>query len=152
MRSHFLSALTYPVQLVVGLLAYRKVQQTLYGQGTGRFSAEEIRSFRQQVWEYVHALLIASKGKSSEAGDGDAIFWVLGGDGPTEADTVIFGFIVSALVCTAYAPNKWRVSNCATKLSSRGPESWELVTSLPTVIDYAERIHNRYFPDYPRWK
>ena len=81
MRSHVLSALTYPVQLVVGLLAYRKVQQTLYGQGTRRFSAEEIRSFRQQIWEYVHALLIASKRKSSETGDGDAIFWVLEGMG-----------------------------------------------------------------------
>ena len=74
------------------------------------------------------------------------------GIGPTEADAVIFGFIVSALVCTAYAPNEWRVSNCAAKLSSRGSESWELVKSLPTAIDYAERILNRYFPDYPRWK
>lgn len=49
MRPHVLSALPYPVQLVVGLLAYRKVSQTLYGQGTGRLSAEEINSFRQQV-------------------------------------------------------------------------------------------------------
>ena len=22
---------------------------------------------------------------------------------------------------------------------------------FPTVLDYAERIHNRYFPDYVKW-
>jgi len=101
MRPHVLSALPYPIQLVVGLLAYRKVSQTLYGQGTGRFSAEEISSFRQQVWENVDALLVASRRKKTETGASDAVFWVLGGNGPSEADTVLFGFIASALVCTA---------------------------------------------------
>lgn len=102
MRPHALSALPYPVQLVVGLLVYRKVSQALYGQGTGRFSAEEISSLRQQIWENVDALLVASRRKKVETGAGDTISWVLGGNEPSEADTVLFGFIASALVCTAY--------------------------------------------------
>lgn len=32
------------------------------------------------------------------------------------------------------------------------PESKTLVKTFPNVIDYAERIHNRYFPDYKKWK
>ena len=102
MRPHVLVALPYPIQLLVGLLAYRKVTQTLYGQGTGRLSLEEISRLRQQVWESVDALLVAARRKKTETDAGDATFWVLGGDGPSEADTVLFGFISSALVCTAY--------------------------------------------------
>lgn len=102
MRSHILSALPYPAQVVVGLLAYRKVSQTLYGQGTGRYSAEEISSFRQEIWENVNALLVASRRKKAETSASDEIFWVLGFNGPSEADTVLFGFIAAALVCTAY--------------------------------------------------
>lgn len=101
MRSKVLAALPYPIQLLVGLLAYRKVSQTLYGQGTMRFSAEEISSFRHQIWENVDALLVASRRKKTETGTGDATFWVSGGNGPSEADTVLFGFIASALVCNA---------------------------------------------------
>ncbi len=102
MRSNTLSALPYPVQLVVGLLAYRKVTQTLHGQGTGRLSAEEISAFRQQIWESINALLSASRRQKTETGGSDTTFWVLGGNGPSEADSVLFGFIASALVCSAY--------------------------------------------------
>ena len=102
MRPHVLSALPYPLQLIIGPLVYRKISQTLHGQGTGRFSAEEIISFRQQVWENVDALLVASRRKITETGAGDVMFWVLGGNGPSEADTVLFGFIASVLVCAAY--------------------------------------------------
>ena len=104
MRPYVLFALPCPAQLVVGLLAYRKATRTLHGQGTGRFSTEEISSFRQQIWENVNALLVASKRTKTETGAGDAMFWVLGGTGPSEADTVLFGFIATALVCTAYVP------------------------------------------------
>jgi hypothetical protein len=31
------------------------------------------------------------------------------------------------------------------------PDSKKLVESLPIVMDYAERIHDRYFPDYVKW-
>lgn len=58
-------------------------------------------------------------------------FWVLGSNEPTEADATVFGFVISVLVCDA------------------GPESKELLKgSFPTVVDYAERIHKRWFTDY----
>ena len=34
----------------------------------------------------------------------------------------------------------------------RAPESQELVRSFPAIVDYATRIHERYFPDYERWE
>lgn len=101
MRPAALWALPYPVQVVVGLLAHRKITQTLYGQGTMRFSPEEISSFRKQIWESLNALLVASRSKTKETGTGSVAFWVLGGDEPSEADTAVFGFICSALVCAA---------------------------------------------------
>ncbi len=100
MRPHVLQALPYPVQLVVGLLAYRENMKRLYGQGTGRFSAEEIASFRQEIWESFDALLAASRRKSKKT----EIFWVLGGERPSEADAAVFGFVVAVLVCKAYTP------------------------------------------------
>lgn len=33
----------------------------------------------------------------------------------------------------------------------RAPDSQKVVKGLPTVVEYAERIHDRYFPDYKRW-
>lgn len=98
MRSGVLASLPYPVQLVVGLLAHRGLMRTLYGQGTARFSTEEISAFRRNIWENVNALLVASRGKRTET---DANFWVLGGEGPSEADATLFGFIASAMVCEA---------------------------------------------------
>ena len=100
MRPKVLAALPYPVQVLVGQLAYRKMSATLYGQGTGRFTAEEITKFKKEVWKSVNALLMASSRKSGSRGP-NGIFFVLGGNGPTEADTTLFGFIVSGLVCTA---------------------------------------------------
>lgn len=131
MRSGVLAALPYPVQVVVGLLAHRGVMQTLHGQGTARFSAEEISSFRRQIWENVNALLVASRGKRTET---DVTFWVLGGEGPSEADATLFGFIAAAMVCEA------------------APETRKVVRSFPAVVDYARRIHECYFPDYTYWE
>lgn len=31
------------------------------------------------------------------------------------------------------------------------PESTKLVKGLDVVMDYANRIHDKYFPDYERW-
>lgn len=100
MRPKALAALPYPVQVLVGQLTYRKMSATLYGQGTGRFTAEEITKFKIEVWENVNALLTVSSQKRGSGGS-DEMFFVLGGNEPTEADTTLFGFIASGLVCAA---------------------------------------------------
>lgn len=33
----------------------------------------------------------------------------------------------------------------------RGPESQSIVKGYPMVVEYAERIHATYFPDYEKW-
>ncbi|KAL1868805.1 hypothetical protein Plec18167_008110 [Paecilomyces lecythidis] len=134
MRDHVLCALTFPVRLVVGLLIYRGTTQTLHGQGTGRYTPDEIRIFRSEIWEAINGLLISSRARATVNGvPQDQPFWVLEGATPTEADATLFGFIVSVLVCTA----------C--------PESQQLVKQFPAILDYAGRIHDRYFPDYSKW-
>ncbi len=47
---------------------------------------------------------------------------------------------------------EWRFSlsrGNADILSS--PESREFVRGLEAVVDYANRIHDEYFPDYKKW-
>ena len=99
MRSNIFGFMPYLLQVSIGLLAWRKQNAMLYGQGTGRFSTEEISGFRKAVWEDVDGLLTAVKQKSKPRSDEP--FWILGGAEPSEADTTLFGFIVSALVCKA---------------------------------------------------
>lgn len=99
MRSGALAAIPWPLQWLVGLLAYRGVASALYGQGTGRLSDEEVRLLKEEVWEGVDALLAESRQASGKAGNEP--FWVLGGAAPTEADATLFGFVAGALVCTA---------------------------------------------------
>jgi hypothetical protein len=89
------------MQVIVGMIAYRSVSATLYGQGTMRFSNEEIATLREEVWENINVLLVESRGRM-EAVDSGSIFWLLGGIGPSEADATLFGFITSNLVCDAY--------------------------------------------------
>ncbi|TVY32874.1 Failed axon connections-like protein [Lachnellula subtilissima] len=132
MRANIFGFMPYPLQVLVGLLAYRSMSATLYGQGTSRFSAGEISAFRTQIWESFDALLVGSKRKGSVRDDSP--FWLLGGTGPSEADSVLYAFICSTLVCRA------------------GPESQKIVKGFPALLDYAERIHNRYFPDYAHWE
>jgi len=103
MRDHALSALPYPIRVVVGLLAYRKAMAMLYGQGTGRFTREEIAAFRAEIWQTFSDLLADVRPRSlRHRPSDDEPFWVLGGGEPTEADCVLFSFIVSVLVCDAY--------------------------------------------------
>ena len=73
---------------------------TLWGVGTGRFTAGEISNFKKEVWQNVNALLISSSRKR-DSRSSDELFFVLGGDAPTEADTTLFGFIASGLICSA---------------------------------------------------
>lgn len=111
-RPAVLASLPSPLQPIIGLLAYRKIAATLFGQGTMRYSPEEIASLRREVWESVEALLAAARRKKKENGEGkgrgrgdgneEGLFWVLGGGGPSEADAVVFGFIASGLVCESY--------------------------------------------------
>jgi hypothetical protein len=116
-----------------------------------RFSREEISSFRLQIWESINALLVSSRSKSKETSTGDATFWVLGTEGPTEADATVFAFICSALVCSAYVSLKTvLISVLIGRLSA--PESRKVVKSFPVLGDYARRIHHRYFPDYDLWE
>jgi hypothetical protein len=84
----------------------------------------------REIWDGVSGVLEESRrGANSED-----CFWVLGGEGPTEADSTVFGFVVSTLVCDA------------------APQTRELVKSeFPVVVEYAERIHRRWFPDYDMW-
>jgi hypothetical protein len=95
-----LSALSYPMQVIIGYFIYNGTVKTLHGQGTGRFSDEEIELFRRDIWVNIDQLLQASKSRLS-AKQKDVPFWILGEDGPTEADMTLFGFIVSVLICTA---------------------------------------------------
>jgi hypothetical protein len=74
--------------------------QTLHGQGTLRFTDDEIASMRQDIWEEINSLLVASKAASNNA-QRIQVFWLLGGDAPTEADAACFGFIAGALISTA---------------------------------------------------
>lgn len=101
MRPKILAALPTPVQVLVGQLAYRKMSATLYGQGTSRFTPEEITKFKKEVWENVNAILTASSRKRGSGDGKNGMFFVMGGNGPTEADTTLFGFIASGLVCAA---------------------------------------------------
>jgi len=133
MREYILSALYYPMRVVIGLLIYRKMTQTLHGQGTSRYTSDEIRSFRHEIWEGINDLLISAR-TMAMASANNRPFWVLGGEGPTESDATLFGFIVSALVCTA----------C--------PESQSLVKGFPVILEYAGRIHDVYFPNYLKWE
>ena len=99
MRPKVLSAFPYPLQVFVGLIIYRKMRQALDGQGTLRFSPDEIGSFKREIWESINELLSVSKKQQRIGG---TPFWMLGGEEPTEADTTLFGFVSAALVCEAW--------------------------------------------------
>ncbi|KAJ5827304.1 hypothetical protein N7447_004067 [Penicillium robsamsonii] len=127
MRSKILGNTPWPVQVIVGNIIYNKNVRNQQGQGTGSFSTEEIATFRQEIWESVNGLLSAAQAQHR---DREGPFWVWSGDAPTEADAVVFGFVVSGLVCGA------------------APGTKQIVNSYPALVEYARRIHEKYFPDY----
>jgi hypothetical protein len=129
MRDYSLAKVPFPQRTLFGYLAYRGIVRRLQDQGTGRFSDQEIRSFRQEIWESVNAFLVDSR-KDARSGE---CFWVLGGKNPTEADSTVYGFIISTLIADA------------------SPESQRVVQAFPAVVDYATRIHSHYFSDYEMW-
>lgn len=102
MRDYALSSIPYPLRLLVGNLVYRNVIKTLHGQGTGRYTDEEITAFKTQIWTTINDALTGVKSKSKSKSKSTEPFWVLGGNGPTEADVTVYAFIVSVLICRAY--------------------------------------------------
>lgn len=99
MRDEVMASIPYPIRVIVGYLAWRKNNAGLHSQGTGRFSTEEIHSFRDKIWHSIDDLLAESRHKTSS---GQKVFWASGGKGPTEADTSLFGFVIAGFVCDAY--------------------------------------------------
>jgi hypothetical protein len=93
-RDGVLEAIPYSVRVFVGWITYRSICKTLYGQGTGRFSAAEAKGFREEIWTNLNAMLEESRRKS-QVGE---CFWCLGGELPTECDMSVFGFVNSALI------------------------------------------------------
>ncbi|RMD42495.1 hypothetical protein DV735_g2585, partial [Chaetothyriales sp. CBS 134920] len=131
MRDGVLGTIPYPARLLVGLLAFRASMSALHGQGTLRYTKEEVAALRLEVWEAVNALLAESRSKAATRSN--TPFWALGTKDPTEADPVIFGFITATLVCPA------------------STESQKDVRRFPVVMEYAKRIHVQYFSDYELW-
>lgn len=82
-----LSTIPYLPRLIIGQIVYRKALRTLHLQGTGRYSPAEISALRLETWTALNALV----------GEG----WVLGGEGPTDADACLFGFLASSLTALA---------------------------------------------------
>ena len=85
--------------MVLGNIIYNKNVRNLDGQGTGKFTAEEITAFRVDVWDTLNGALEESYAQHRGQ---EGPFWVWGGDAPTEADSVVFGFIAAGLVCDSY--------------------------------------------------
>ena len=82
-----LSTIPYLPRLLIGQIVYRKVTSTLHGQGTGRYSPAEIAALKLETWTALDALV----------GEG----WVLGGEGPTDADACLFGFLAASMTALA---------------------------------------------------
>ncbi|KAJ5992290.1 hypothetical protein N7451_008014 [Penicillium sp. IBT 35674x] len=128
MRDNVLGALPWPVRVIVGNIVYYKNVRNTMGQGTGKFSAEEIAASRIDIWETLNAAISESYAQNRGK---EGPFWVWGGNEPTEADAVVYGFVVSGLVCGPAAP------------TTKG-----IIQSHAALMEYARRIHNTYFPDY----
>ena len=102
MREGVLAPVPWPLRPIIGFFAQRAAVRTLYGQGAGRLSDEEVATFRDEVWDNITTLLEEAKhNKNSKATGKVEPFWMLGGEAPTEADAVLYGFIVATNVCEA---------------------------------------------------
>lgn len=135
-RDHILGSKPWLLKVVLGYVIHRDRMQALHAQGSGRFSAEEQRTIRHEIWQAIEEALVERRRRAvaeNQAANSKAPFWYLGGQQATEADAVLFGFINSALIARA------------------SPDTMQFVRGLPAIMDYAERIHGAYFPDYQRW-
>lgn len=130
-RDYILQTKPWLLRVFIGNLIHKKIVQTVHLQGCGRFTKEEQRQIREEIWQTLEDMC-AERRKTSKRGAGP--FWILGGQQPTEADAVLYAFVNSNLVCTS----------C--------PESTRLTKSLPNLMEYAGCIHDTYFPDYEKWE
>ena len=97
-RDNVLSSIAWPVRnLIVAPMIYHNITATLHGQGTGRYSVEEIGEMRRQAWRTIEGALESVRSEQKKRGNGEP-FWILGKDEPTEADATLFGFVVSSLI------------------------------------------------------
>lgn len=83
------------LKFMIGLVAHWRVTQTLHSQGSGRFSSEEQKMFRYEIWKTLEEMLADRQAAVEHQ---DQPFWCLGGQTATEADAVVFAFISTALV------------------------------------------------------
>lgn len=37
-------------------------------------------------------------------------------------------------------------------ITSRAPETQKIIRSFPSIMEYADKIHNHYFPNYEHWE
>ena len=81
-------------------MIYRKQVATLHGQGTGRYSDEEVSAMRRECWQSIEDLLAESMKTSRRNGNAKGPFWAIGGDEPTEVDATLFGFTNCVMVAT----------------------------------------------------
>ena len=139
------------MRIFVGLLVLRGVKSALYGQGTGRFTDAEVDEFRHEIWQGLEDLLQRSSRQSKQE-SADSPFWCLGGREPSEADISLYSFINSMIISARWAISDIYHEWSLTDPCYSTPASAKLVRSLPAVMDYANRIHDRYFPDYQKWE
>lgn len=64
MRGGVLGGVPWPMRIVVGAMAFRSVSTMLHGQGTGRYSAEEVSVWTEEAWEGINAVLPEAKSRS----------------------------------------------------------------------------------------
>lgn len=131
-RDQALGAIPYPIRIFVGQRVYGIVTRTLHGQGCGRLSSEEVDGFRREIWNSFEDML-EPVARQHEQQPGNEPFWLLDGEGPTEADVTLFSFVAGIMAGSAV------------------PGSQALIRSLPSVMEYASRIHDKYFVDYQKW-
>lgn len=108
MRDTILNALPWLARMPLGVLVYRQVARSLRGQGLMLLTKGEIDEMKAEIWTTLeafvadaHAAWVRHAEEEEEEAADDGPFWLLGGEEPTEADAVLFGFIASSMVCTA---------------------------------------------------
>lgn len=164
------------MRILIGQSVHRKVKRTLYGQGAGRYTDAEIDAFRTEIWSSLNDMLsgvrayaqssTVNQEGNSEVAMGREPFWCLGGEEPTEADVTLFSFVASGLVAARYVTPYLIVGSRPSRKSVRHheqileadpylchstPGTRLLLLSFPALMDYAGRIHDRFFPDYEKW-
>ncbi|KAK1835472.1 glutathione S-transferase [Podospora conica] len=130
MRESVFGFLPWGVRHVVGYGALQYARAMMYFQGTGRFSAEEVGGFMEEAVGVLGALAGAARGEGEGKG---GVFWILGGEGPSEADFAVFGGLSALLV----RPGQ--------------PKVTAMIRGDSALMEYMEGINKVYFPDFEDW-